>query len=102
MAQSIIVTGAASGIGRAIALALHAEGHQVLAADRDADAKAYADEAAQRDPEPKTWAAFVEWALTVKEPRESHRGVLDACRDEGLDVTDLRARLDAALSEPRP
>jgi cyclopentanol dehydrogenase len=40
MAHAIIVTGAASGIGRAIALALHAEGHQVLAADRDAKALA--------------------------------------------------------------
>ncbi len=40
MAQSIIVTGAASGIGRAIALALLAEGHQVVAADRDAAALA--------------------------------------------------------------
>ena len=40
MAQSIIVTGAASGIGRAITLALLAEGHLVTAADRDAAALA--------------------------------------------------------------
>ena len=34
--HTIVVTGAASGIGRATAMRLHAEGAQIVAVDRDA------------------------------------------------------------------
>lgn len=44
-AGAIIVTGGAGGIGRAICRRLHAEGHSVVVADRDAAAAAAAAEA---------------------------------------------------------
>jgi NAD(P)-dependent dehydrogenase (short-subunit alcohol dehydrogenase family) len=48
--KTIVVTGAASGIGRATALRLHAEGAQIIAVDRDAAGLATLDIAATAIP----------------------------------------------------
>lgn len=71
----------------------------LLAAGRNDDAKAYADKAAELDPTANGWTALVQWALKVGEPRESHRGVLDAAAEAGGDVTALREELETALKK---
>lgn len=61
----IVVTGAASGIGRATALRLHAEGAQIIAVDRDAAGLAMLGIAATPIPIDLTDAQAVLAAMTA-------------------------------------
>lgn len=58
--QLVVVTGAASGIGRATALAFAREGARILAVDRDAEGAARAADAALRAGAPSAWPATVD------------------------------------------
>jgi NAD(P)-dependent dehydrogenase (short-subunit alcohol dehydrogenase family) len=73
-APSVLVTGAARGIGRAVCLALLAEGRHVVAGVRDVDA---ATEALPADPR----LAIV--ALDVTDPDQVRDGVAEAERLAG-------------------
>ncbi len=60
--QLVVVTGAASGIGRATALAFAREGARVLAVDRNAEGAARAADAALRAGAREAWPATVDVA----------------------------------------
>ncbi|ANS32230.1 short-chain dehydrogenase/reductase SDR (plasmid) [Rhodococcus opacus] len=74
--MSIIVTGAAGGIGRAITVALARSGNAVIAADLSQDAVDNVAEAIQSD-----GGTALGVPLDVTDP-QSRQGVIDACADQ--------------------